>query len=356
MIQLPTIAEIPSLLEQWDYDKNIGNSPSDITCGSGKKVWWKCSNGHSYHQYVFSHAKGIGCPYCRGVETLQGFNDLQTANPVYLKEWDEEKNAPLKPDMVRMMSNKKVWWKCSEDHSYNASLDKRAAGCGCPYCAGKKVLVGFNDLQSIRPEVAKLWAYEKNGQLTPAMVAVKSNKRVWWKCNNNHFWKAQISYVTEGTRCPYCAGKKAWPGFNDLKSVNPILAAEWDYEKNKGLQPDSITYGSKKGVWWNCSEGHIWRAQICNRVAGKGCPYCAGHELIAGSNDLLTVFPSLAEEWNYEKNNGVNPQNVFAFSNSKVWWKCKKGHIWMAKISNRANGKNCPYCEGRVQHRTHLIM
>ncbi len=31
--------------------------------------------------------------------------------------------------------------------------------------------------------------------------------------------------------CPYCSGQKVLKGTNDLQTVNPVLAREWDYEK-----------------------------------------------------------------------------------------------------------------------------
>jgi len=34
-------------------------------------------------------------------------------------------------------------------------------------------------------------------------------------------------------------------------------------------------------------------------------------------------------------------------SHTKVWWKCKKDHSWEAKVSNRHNGRGCPYCAGQ---------
>ena len=39
-----------------------------------------------------------------------------------------------------------------------------------PYCAGRKVLAGFNDLATLAPEVACQWHTTLNGSLTPDMV------------------------------------------------------------------------------------------------------------------------------------------------------------------------------------------
>ena len=39
----------PELAEEWNYDKNGSLKPTDVTVGSGKKVWWKCVSGHEWH-------------------------------------------------------------------------------------------------------------------------------------------------------------------------------------------------------------------------------------------------------------------------------------------------------------------
>ena len=62
---------------------------------------------------------------------------------------------------------------------------------------------------------------------------------------------------------------------------------------------------------------------------------------------MQTKFPKIAEEWNYEKNGKLKPTMVSAYSNIKVWWKCKKGHEWESYINNRLKTKGCPYCSER---------
>ena len=31
--------------------------------------------------------------------------------------------------------------------------------------------------------------------------------------------------------CPYLSSNRRWPGFNDLKTIAPDLAAQWNYVK-----------------------------------------------------------------------------------------------------------------------------
>ena len=55
----------PELLKEWDYEKNDTMSPEEITCGSSKKVWWKCKEGHpSWRAPIYNRIKGCGCPVC----------------------------------------------------------------------------------------------------------------------------------------------------------------------------------------------------------------------------------------------------------------------------------------------------
>ena len=125
---------------------------------------------------------------------------------------------------------------------------------------------------------------------------------------------------------------------------NPILISEWNYEKNIDLDPSRLTLGSERKVWWKCSKNHEWQATIASRHSGCGCPYCVGRKVAKGYNDLQTVNPILASEWNFEKNNELTPMDITPNSGKKVWWKCSKGHEWQARIANRNLGSGCPVC------------
>ena len=139
------------------------------------------------------------------------------------------KNGSLTPRQVVAGTRRKVWWRCGKDHEWQAAVSARAmGGAGCPVCAGKKVLPGENDLASQFPEVAAQWNEEKNGALTPDQVSAYSNRRVWWTCERGHAWQASVAArVKNHSGCPYCTGRKALAGFNDLATVEPQVAAQW---------------------------------------------------------------------------------------------------------------------------------
>lgn len=196
-----------------------------------------------------------------------------------LDEWDDARNLPLTPQTVTYGSRIAAWWRCRYGHSWSAAIYTRTEGAACPYCAGRRVLPGFNDLASQAPTVAAEWDAEKNGRLTPQSVTPTSNRKVWWRCEKGHSYQAVIASRTTGSGCPYCAGRRVLPGFNDLATLEPRVAAEWHPTLNGTLTPQMVTAGSRKKVWWQGQCGHVWCAVIFSR-AGKqhcGCPVCSGN-------------------------------------------------------------------------------
>ena len=338
----------PDLAKEWDYEVNGDLKPTDVTANSNKKVGWICKKNHKWLATVANRTKGSGCPYCAGKSPIKGETDLQTVNPELAKEWDYEANGEFKPTDVTVNAGKKVGWVCKNGHKWQASVYNRNNGTGCPCCAGKLPVKGETDLQTVNPELAKEWDYEVNGELKPTDVTVNSGKKVGWKCEKGHKWRAIINARNNGARCPYCVAKKAIEGETDLLTVNPELAKEWDYEANGELKPTDVTANSGKKVGWKCKKGHKWQATICNRNKETGCPYCAGRLAIKGETDLLTVNPKLAREWDNEVNGELKPTDVTAGSRKKVGWKCEKGHKWLATIHNRSNGTGCPYCATKI--------
>lgn len=193
------------------------------------------------------------------------------------------------------------------------------------------------------------WHPFKNGALTSQDVTFGAKRKVWWLCEKGHEWETAVCTRTSGgSRCPYCAGKRAYPGENDLASQYPDIAAQWHPSKNGRATPDSVTTGSHREVWWLCEKGHEWRAAIASRVSGMGCPVCAGKVIIPGENDLATFFPEIAKEWHLVKNGTLKPEAVSPFSNRKAWWRCPLGHEYQSIIALRTlRGNGCPYCSGR---------
>ena len=347
----------PDLAEEWHPTNNGSLSPEDVLTGTNEKVWWLGKCGHQWQATVSSRAnQNTGCPICSGHQILSGFNDLKTKNPFLAAEWDYSKNLGLSPSYISPNSDKKVWWKCSLcGNQWDAVISSRNSGVGCPQCGNKKLgnsqrrrmIHERGSLEQTAPQLAKEWHPTKNGQLTPKDIMSGSKIRVWWLSECGHEWEATVYDRTKGVAsCPYCSNKRVIEGETDLATTNPTLASEWLYSKNKPLTPNQVSEHSVKTVWWRGKCGHEWEAKIRDRAFRKqNCPFCSGHRVLVGFNDLASNNPTLVKEWDYEKNESLSPESVSPGSNKKVWWKCIAcGNRWAATISSRNAGNGCPNC------------
>ena len=346
----------PDLVEEWYQEKNGDLTPDQVVECYAKKVWWKCKTCGNIWEATPNARKRRGCPYCCNHVKIPGFNDFESQHPEFLKEWDYEKNSKL-PSEYASGSEAKVWWRCEKGHSWKAQIKSRVRGNGCPYCGNQKVLVGFNDLFTTNPELQKEWDFDKNTILTPDKVTAGTTKKAWWLCKEcGNSWQASIYTRANGYGCPECGRKKSTISrLQTMAERNPLfvqfpeLLREWDFEKNSNIDISLLPASSNKYAWWKCEKGHSFKQMITSRTRNNaGCPYCHGQKVLTGINDLQTLNPKLAEEWDYEKNYPLTPSEVFSHATRKVWWKCPVcGNSWYAKIHNRANGRGCPKCNER---------
>ncbi len=220
-----------------------------------------------------------------------------------------------------------------------------------------------NSVQEVAPDIALEWDYEKNGELKPDMLAAGSSQSVYWICATcGYSWVAQICHrVKEHTGCPKCAGMVFEKGINDLKTRNPELLIDWDYEENSkdGIFPSEIMYNSGKIVKWKCHTcGYKWAIQLNKRtVQGNGCIKCgykAGREL--KHKNLLEAQGSITNslllmEWDYDRNSklGLYPDKLTPGSTQSVYWICSEcGYKWKAPVARRNNGAGCRRCADKA--------
>ncbi|MBB2903574.1 putative Zn-finger protein [Kineococcus radiotolerans] len=267
-------------------------------------------------------------------------------------QWHPQRNGALTPHDVTAASDRKVWWLCPAQHAYSAAVGHRTRNhSGCPYCSGRAVLAGFNDMATTHPRLAAQWHPHLNEDLTPRQVRAGTNRKFWWVCERGHEWHALASHrASKGVGCPYCANKKVLGGVNDLTATHPQLAEEWDGQRNGALSPTQVVAGSDKVVWWRCSQGHAYDSPVSRRTGPRasGCPYCSGRRPVAGVSDLASTHPHLAMQWHPTRNSERSPQTVSRASGGSVWWQCATGHEWRELISVRtARATACPGCTGR---------
>ena len=130
------VSDNAQLMTEWNWEKNAGISPYQVTQGSNKKAWWKCSKGHEWEAVIATRTKGHGCPYCSGRFATQE-NNLELKAPWLVSEWHPTKNGDLLPSMISPYSSKKVWWQCERGHEWQASVSNRFRGRNCAQCSAE---------------------------------------------------------------------------------------------------------------------------------------------------------------------------------------------------------------------------
>lgn len=278
---------------------------------------------------------------------------LTITHPELCMEWSE-RNFPFLPQDETAQSYSKVWWKGKCGHEWYASIHNRASkhrNAGCPYCAGRELLRGYNDLVSRVPQLLEQWDYNTNVDLDPYKMYWKSSMKVGWICEKGHRWVTSVRNRISGNGCPICAKEMLQVGVNDLLTTHPGLCEEWS-ERNGDLKPDMVRAAYKRQVWWKCSIcGGEYLCQVFSRTyyAKKRCPFCEKREVQKGLNDLQFTHPRIAEEWDYDKNGIYAPTDVTSLSTKYIWWKCSQGHSWGASVRERIEEEcSCPVCNGVI--------
>lgn len=327
------------LLDEWDYEKNT-LVPTEITMGSNKKIWWKCSKCEFEWQAVVNNRiNGRGCPKC-AKETHTSFPEQ--AIYFYIKQIfpdaiNTDNHVGIELDIY--IPSKKIAIEYDGEHFHNSSKKTEIDNKKNKLCKDK-------DITLIRVREPKL------DDIDGCIVFKRINSTRYNDLNdvisnifkylgienydidiNRDTSKILEQYVTKKTN-------------NSLAVCYPEIAKEWHPTKNGNLTPDKVNKSSHKKVWWMCKYGHEWQTKVNGRTSnGIGCLYCAGYFPIKGKTDLATTNPELLKDWNYKKNI-IIPDKVSFSSHQKVWWKCHIcGYEWQTTINQRTNMKSgCPNC------------
>jgi hypothetical protein len=252
----------PNLVMEWHPSKNGSLRPRDVTPGSGKKVWWICEEGHEWQAAVYSRNRGSGCPQCNKNPSKNNDFSIES-DTLLLKEWHPTRNGGQRPGDLLPGSRQKVWWLCSEGHEWQATINNRMKGDGCPRCgkissqkgaktrAGKQQALG-NSVQPKRggklqdPVVSQMesgtdfrknkrfkyqdtvilenqssgqWSYARShnisgeGMLFESESAIKAGTRIIVQFSRPPFNSAQRSYPSIVKWCKEISHDKTVPGF-----------------------------------------------------------------------------------------------------------------------------------------------
>jgi Zn finger protein HypA/HybF involved in hydrogenase expression len=208
------------------------------------------------------------------------------------------------------------------------------------------------------PALALEFHPNKNGELLPTEITAGTSKKLWWVCKKcEHEWQAPgARRKYRGSGCPACSNHTVHiDGRNSMRSMFPLLAAEFHLKKNGDLMPEKLLPGTNKRLWWKCSKcENEWIASGNDRRSGNGCPNCSGRAVHSdGRNSIVTTHPELVKELHPTKNHGLNFNQIRPGTDKKIWWKCRKcKHEWIAHGYQRTGPMNsgCPACANQAIH------
>ena len=65
----------PDLAAEWDYERNEGKLPTEVTAHASSSAWWICPKGHSSYPMTIAHrSRGRGCRRCRDEKVGEQFS------------------------------------------------------------------------------------------------------------------------------------------------------------------------------------------------------------------------------------------------------------------------------------------
>ena len=211
------------------------------------KIEFNCKKcGHTWLTTPMSVLQTtVGCPECANEVISQKKtvladyvgNRFVDLFPDLAKRFDYNKNVGINIQDLSVHSGKYVWWQCDVcGHSWKSKVATVSNSKGnCPECYRKNAINNIiasrlnknGSLADNYPDLLTEWDYDKNTDITPSTVTVKSNKKVWWKCAKcGHEWQTTVAHRVEGEGCPYCY---RFEKSNLQKKVQGYIEDAYDY-------------------------------------------------------------------------------------------------------------------------------
>lgn len=292
---IPSIAEVIQDADVWwDTEKN-GGSAKEVPYQkySHRKYNWVCPKGHLFTRSLDKIKDNrLSCPVCSGHKFVSGVNDIATLVPQIAKYFDEEKNGiKVSEAFWSKHSERDYWWKCPKGHSFirkPANIDVN--NFTCAVCQGKQVIMGENDLQTLRPDIMEYWCLDND--IKPWNITVDSMEQASFICVMcGDIYDTSISSRTRSRGlCPNCnTAYTISYGEMELSEFLDDIGVEYETQakvfKNKSKSCDFFIPDHKVVIEYN---GLYWHSEAANK--GKYYHYNRYKELEELGIQLVNVW------------------------------------------------------------------
>lgn len=216
--------------------------------------------------------------------------------------------------------------RCKNGHIWSANPRNLLSNyAGCPFCAGVSILIGFNDLATVRPDVAKMLKNQDDGK----RFTYGLNEKVEFICPQcGSIVKARIKHVCRrGLSCHYCADGVSYPnkfGRAFLRQL-PILNYESEYSP-EWLRPYSydnyFEFNKVKYVLeMDGGLGHGHKMYKSNKKDTIGIERDRIKDLLAEKHDIIVIrIDCLESDMDYIKDNILKSALSNIFDLSYIDW------------------------------------
>lgn len=344
----------PDLVLDWDFSKNT-KKPEELILSSDYIVNWKCHKcGYEWDSPLVNRTRNSArCPSCGGGKYLLmlGVNDLESQRPNLMVDWDWDENTK-KPNEIRVTSHYRAHWKCHKcGYKWASRLDTRSAnGSGCPMCNS-----GGGS------SIADYLLYRLLKYVFGDDVSYKY-RLYGFECD---VFLSKLNICIEYDGCAYHTGSESIA--RDLEKDNLWVSKGYSVFRIKERDDSYLEYSiddyiayiphMRHSTFEFCKESFIdilieWGI-IKNNYEIPSEYYLLSMNEISGIIHKPSYDKSVAKAllgctsglvWDYDRNK-VNPEDLYATSNSKAYFKCRFGHVSDIRIDSvTIYDYNCPYC------------
>ena len=159
---------------------------------------WCCTYGHTWKAWPAnvkggSHRKGSWCPECYNWRReFRGRADIESMRNLALARG----GRCISTEYVG--SRFKLDWQCKLGHRWHALPSAVIQGSWCPTCA-RNLRLTLSQFQELAI---------KRGGLCLSQSYVNARTPLWWRCSEQHEWRAAANKVQRGSWCPKCARRR----------------------------------------------------------------------------------------------------------------------------------------------------
>ena len=342
---------MPKRKTQGEFEKEILSLFPNIEVlgryfNSSTPVLFRCKRcGHEWNQEPNNLLHSHGCTICSGAQyemkTREAFiSELSQINPDIIVIGDYLGNK--KPIMVKCVYCEHIW---------SPKPNNLLSGHGCPRCAKRRAAEQrIKKQESVFLEKIKA----KNPFVFITSEYAGSQRPISLRCLIcNYNWETTPEALLCGQSCPACYEKAV----QDKKADLELITEE---KKNSKPSKEDRIIASEGGTTVGqitAEEERQKKLQIAAERTIKQEKRAEERRLKKEKaieekkqNSLDNKVPQIASEWNYERNYPLTPKDVHYNANKKVWWRCRFGHEYECRISDRvSHGTGCKKCAKRYR-------